>query len=39
MSDIAVYDTLSAQPTGGAGSIAILIGPEAPIILDDIRSS
>lgn len=38
-SDIAIYEKGPARPTGGAGSIAILIGPEAPIVIENIRSS
>ena len=37
--DIAVYDKGPARPTGGAGAIAILIGPEAPIVMDNLRST
>lgn len=29
--DIAVYPVGNARPTGGAGAIAMLIGPNAPI--------
>lgn len=32
--DIAVYAEGSARPTGGAGSIAMLIGPNAPLVID-----
>ena len=32
--DIAVYAKGSARPTGGAGAIAMLIGPNAPLVLD-----
>lgn len=32
--DIAVYAKGSARPTGGAGAVAMLIGPNAPIIFD-----
>ncbi|XP_037046869.1 hydroxymethylglutaryl-CoA synthase 1 [Bradysia coprophila] len=32
--DIAVYAKGSARPTGGAGAVAILIGPDAPIVFD-----
>ena len=32
--DIAVYPAGNARPTGGAGAIAILIGPNAPIAID-----
>lgn len=37
--DIAIYDKGAARPTGGAGSIAMLIGPDAPIVFDSIRGS
>ncbi|KAJ6121056.1 Hydroxymethylglutaryl-CoA synthase [Penicillium sp. IBT 18751x] len=39
MSDIALYNTPAARPTGGAGCIAMLIGAEAPIVLDSVRAS
>ena len=39
MSDIAVYHKGNARPTGGAGSVAFLIGPNAPIQFENIRSS
>lgn len=29
MSDVAVYDTLAAEPTSGAGAVAILLGPNS----------
>ncbi|CAG8596787.1 7948_t:CDS:10 [Ambispora leptoticha] len=32
--DIAVYASGPARPTGGAGCIALLIGPNAPIVLE-----
>lgn len=32
--DIAVYAQGSARPTGGAGAIAMLIGPNAPLVFD-----
>ncbi|KXS21614.1 hydroxymethylglutaryl-CoA synthase [Gonapodya prolifera JEL478] len=32
--DIAVYASGNARPTGGAGCVAILVGPDAPIVLD-----
>lgn len=38
-SDIALYKTVSARPTGGAGCVAMLIGPDAPIVLDPLRAS
>ena len=38
-SDVAVYPKGNARPTGGCGAIAMLIGPNAPLIIDDIRST
>ena len=38
-SDIAVYPKGNARPTGGAGAIAFLIGPDAPIAFDPVRST
>ncbi|XP_072903874.1 hydroxymethylglutaryl-CoA synthase, cytoplasmic isoform X1 [Hemitrygon akajei] len=32
--DIAVYATGSARPTGGAGAVAMLVGPDAPLGLE-----
>jgi len=32
--DIAIYATGNARPTGGAGAVAMLIGPNAPLVLD-----
>lgn len=32
--DIAVYATGSARPTGGAGAIAMLVGPDAPLAFE-----
>nr|CAD7428761.1 unnamed protein product [Timema monikensis] len=32
--DIAVYAKGNARPTGGAGAVAMLIGPNAPLIFD-----
>ncbi|XP_044020018.1 hydroxymethylglutaryl-CoA synthase 1 [Aphidius gifuensis] len=38
--DNAVYEKGSARPTGGAGAIAMIIGPNAPLIFDrGLRSS
>lgn len=38
--DIAVYAQGSARPTGGAGAVAMLIGPNAPLVFDrGIRST
>ena len=32
--DIALYAKGNARPTGGAGAVAMLIGPDAPIVVD-----
>lgn len=32
-SDIAVYDDPAAVPTGGAGAVAMLLGPDAPLVI------
>ncbi|BES97373.1 unnamed protein product [Nesidiocoris tenuis] len=32
--DIAVYAEGSARPTGGAGAVAMLIGPNAPLVME-----
>nr|NVI74470.1 HMG coenzyme A synthase [Cucujiformia] len=32
--DIAVYAKGPARPTGGAGAVAMLIGPDAPLVID-----
>jgi len=32
--DIAVYAEGAARPVGGAGAVALLIGPNAPIVLE-----
>lgn len=37
--DIAIYSQGAARPTGGAGSVALLIGPDAPIVFDSTRGS
>lgn len=37
--DIAVYPVGPARPTGGAGAVAMLIGPDAPIVIDKVRAS
>ncbi len=34
MGDIAVYGKGSARPTGGAGAIALLVGPDAPLAFE-----
>lgn len=37
--DIALYEPGPARATGGAGAVAILIGPDAPIVFDSVRGS
>lgn len=37
--DIAIYAEGAARPTGGAGAVAFLIGPDAPIVFDSTRGS
>lgn len=37
--DIAVYDKGNARPTGGCGAIAMLIGPNAPLVFNSVRAS
>ncbi|KAK9452042.1 hydroxymethylglutaryl-coenzyme A synthase C terminal-domain-containing protein [Limtongia smithiae] len=37
--DIAIYAKGSARPTGGAGAVAMLIGPDAPLVLDPVHGS
>lgn len=32
--DIAVYATGGARPTGGAGAVAMLVGPNAPLAFE-----
>lgn len=32
--DIAVYATGNARPTGGAGAVAMLVGPNAPLAFE-----
>ena len=32
--DIAVYASGNARPTGGAGAVALLVGPNAPLQLE-----
>lgn len=39
IADIAVYEKGPAQTTGGAGAIALLIGHDAPLIVEDKRVS
>jgi hydroxymethylglutaryl-CoA synthase len=37
--DIAVYEKGPARPAGGAGAVAMLIGPNARLVIDPIRST
>lgn len=37
--DIAIYSKGAARPTGGAGAVALLIGPDAPIVFETTRGS
>ncbi|AOW07912.1 hydroxymethylglutaryl-coenzyme A synthase C terminal-domain-containing protein [Yarrowia lipolytica] len=37
--DIALYAKGAARPTGGAGCVAMLIGPDAPLVLDNVHGS
>jgi len=37
--DIAIYSQGAARPTGGVGSVALLIGPDAPLVFDSVRGS
>ena len=37
--DIAIYAKGAARPTGGAGTVALWIGPDAPIVFDSVRGS
>ncbi len=37
--DIAVYPKGNARPTGGAGAIAMLIGPNANIVFGNTRAT
>ena len=39
MADVAVYNTIAAQPTGGAGAIAILLGPNPAMVIEPLRAS
>ena len=32
--DIAVYEEMAARPTGGCGAVAMVIGPDAPIVIE-----
>lgn len=37
--DIAVYERGAARPTGGCGAIAMLIGPNAPLVFEPFRAT
>lgn len=37
--DIAIYAKGAARPTGGAGAVAMLIGPDAPIVFDSVHGT
>lgn len=37
--DIALYDQPNARPTGGVGCVAMLIGPQAPLVMDPARGT
>ncbi|GME95981.1 unnamed protein product [[Candida] boidinii] len=37
--DIAIYDKGAARPTGGAGTLALLIGPDAPLVFEPVHGS
>ena len=37
--DIAIYEKGRARPSGGAGAVAFLIGPNAPLAIESIRST
>lgn len=37
--DIAIYSKGAARPTGGAGAVALLIGPDSPIAFESTRGS
>mmetsp|Transcript_4549 Transcript_4549/g.8008 ORF Transcript_4549/g.8008 Transcript_4549/m.8008 type:complete len:507 (+) Transcript_4549:185-1705(+) len=39
MGDIAVYAPGPARCTGGAGAVALLLGEDAPLVFDTVRSS
>ena len=39
MSDVAVYDTVAAKPTGGAGAVAVLLGPNPAVVFEPLRAS
>lgn len=37
--DIAIYSKGAARPTGGAGTVAMVIGPDAPMVLEPAHGS
>ncbi|KAJ8601572.1 hypothetical protein CTAYLR_005222 [Chrysophaeum taylorii] len=37
--DVAVYEAGPARPSGGCGAVAMLVGPDAPIVLDPKRAT
>lgn len=37
--DIAVYASGNARPTGGAGAVAMLVGPDAPLVIERGKTS
>jgi hydroxymethylglutaryl-CoA synthase len=37
--DIAMYDTVAARPTGGAGCVAMLVGANAELVIEPLRAS
>jgi len=37
--DIAVYAEGSARPVGGAGAVAFLVGPDAPLVLEPVHGT
>lgn len=38
-SDLAIYPRGGARPTGGVGAIAMLLGPDAPVVFDPVRGT
>ncbi|GAA5918157.1 hypothetical protein JCM5296_003978 [Sporobolomyces johnsonii] len=37
--DIAIYAEGGARPVGGAGAVAMLVGPEAPLVLEPVHGT
>jgi hydroxymethylglutaryl-CoA synthase len=37
--DIALYNTVAARPTGGAGCVAMLVGADAKLVVEPLRAS